>query len=407
VVSIDTLRADRLGCYGYHKPTSPTIDRLAAGGIRFERAVAESSWTLPSHMTLMTGLYPSAHDVVQPKRKLSRKIPTLAQTLAGNGYRTYANTGGGYVGRQFGFHRGFEKYVTERQPFTDVVSQFLDWLDGLQPKEQFLAFLHTYEVHCPYDPPPNYRELLDVQAPDVPLEIEGKCPEAYFNKLDLTDDQVRYLSDLYDADIRRIDDAVAELLAGLDERALRRNTIMVLLSDHGEEFREHGSIGHGRNLFYPVLNIPMIVSGPALAPGTIEVEAGLVDVVPTLLDVLGVDGMNSQGRSFAGALGGMPIDDQPGGALSEHDRKEKLVSIVAGPHHLILDVDSGDELLFDVDVDPAEQHNLIERDSETTERMRSRLAEARAGLQAEAGAQEAEQDAAKREQLRALGYVED
>jgi hypothetical protein len=153
LISIDTLRADRLGAYGYDRPTSPAMDALALRGVRLETAIAESCWTLPSHVTLLSGLPPALHDVTVPTRKVSADVPLLAEVLRENGFRTIGLTAGRFLAKRFGFDRGFEHFDDDGLSFQRALAEAGNRIAGMDSAERFFVFIHTYDIHCPYDPP--------------------------------------------------------------------------------------------------------------------------------------------------------------------------------------------------------------------------------------------------------------
>jgi arylsulfatase A-like enzyme len=406
LISVDTLRADRLGCYGYERPTSPAIDDLAESGVRFERVVAESSWTLPSHMTIFTGLHPGSHGVVTGNDKLPPGIPTLTEHLRARGYRTFGTTVGGWVEGRFGFSRGFETWDDEKKRLKDAIPQSLAWIDGMRSDEPYFLFLHTYDVHCPYDPPPPFVEQFRTRPPKDHLEVEKRCGNTYFNKLDLTQGQVRFLSDQYDAEIRAADEQLRGFFDELDRRGAWRDTIVVLLSDHGEEFYEHGQIGHERTLFIETLRVPLIVVAPGLEPGTVSRSAGLVDVFPTLAQMLELSPSGLHGESLLPWMRGASADHPDPPRFSQLDRHVELASIVRGDGHLILDRAEDTALLFDLSADPGEQEDLASGRPDEADALRSKIASHLASLPSPAEVEAVEHTPEQEERLRALGYVD-
>jgi ankyrin repeat protein/arylsulfatase A-like enzyme len=359
VISIDTLRADRLGSYGYARPTSPAIDRFAERGVRFARAFAESSWTLPSHMTLMTGLAPSRHGVVTEERKLNEQIPVLAEVLHNAGYRTYAFTAGGLVGPTWGFGRGFEEYsAVHRQPLERVLALARERIASFDAGTSYFLFLHTYDVHSPYNPPESYAQMFRTRpaadALDPELATDG------INHKNLAPGQMRFLSDQYDAGIRAADDQLGAFFAWLEQRGAFDDTVVILLSDHGEELGEHRAIGHGFSLYVQTLHIPLIVVAPGIAPRVVQQGAGLADVLPTALELLGIGAPAVQGQSLVATMRGSDgLGDRP--LFSELDRQQiRLRSVVHGKHHLITSASQPPSVsqLFDLESDPVERYPI-------------------------------------------------
>jgi arylsulfatase A-like enzyme len=287
LVSLDTLRADRLGCYGYKRPTSPVIDALAAEGAVFERAYAAYPQTDGSHASMLTGLAPCLHGVSgAPRVALRRDAETLAEHLRAAGWATGAVTEDGMVSAASGFSRGFETWAEHRPVgFTaDARSTFADgiaWMRRHRRRPWFL-FLHTYQTHQPYRPPPGYLDLVAGGG--------GKDPAD---------------SLLYDAEIRYTDELLGDVLAELAAMREADDTLIVLVSDHGEHFGEHGLYGHSNSLYDELLHVPWVLRAPGLVPAgkRVSTTVGIVDLVPTLLDLLDVEPPKwSHGRSVVPLL---------------------------------------------------------------------------------------------------------
>jgi arylsulfatase A-like enzyme len=409
LISIDTLRADRLGAYGYERNTSPHLDALAERGVRFETVIADSNWTLPSHATLFTGLPPSVHGAIGPKDRLRTGIPTLAEVLQQNGYRTFGVTGGGFVDERHGFARGFDQYRRDPVDFRTALDIVVRMLRQLAPEERFFWFVHTYDVHCPYHPPPRYARLFDRQPPSDRLDTRGRCGNPHYNSMSLTAGQARYLSDRYDGGIRYADDLLGAFVERLDADGRLGNTIVVVLSDHGDEFLEHGQIGHRNSQFIQSLRVPWIMVGPGLERRVVTQPAGLADVMPTLLDLLDLPAPAVQGVSMRPFIEARTAERPPRTLFSE-DPFAGLYSAVRGDRHVIQREAVGDTLVYDWRDDPAEVENRFEaepdRDAELrrdlAERVR-RLADLRDRQRPEAALAASEE---QQQRLRALGYVE-
>jgi arylsulfatase A-like enzyme len=299
LISVDTLRADHVGAYGYPRPTTPNIDALAARSVVFENAISQSSWTRPAHLSMLTGLHPNEHGVLALKDRapLADDIPTLASVLFTHGYRTAGFTGGVNVSATFGFDRGFETYRSNGKYFRDNLEETKYWLDR-HAGEKFFLFWHGYDPHTPY-----LSDAIDRAAMATParpeIGLRRACRAKRFH-----DVVVRYV-DEYDAAVRRADRYVGKLLAELDARSLLERTVVIVTSDHGEEFREHGRCFHLSTLYREVLHVPLLVSGPGLAPRRIprSVPAS-VSIAPTILHILGATNSPLPGPSLASALAG-------------------------------------------------------------------------------------------------------
>lgn len=319
LVSIDTLRADHVHAYGYERETTPSIDRLAAEGVRFADATSQAPHTLASHMSLMTSLWPSFHGVVQGTDRLRDGIETLAERLRGAGLRTEAIVEDGFVSAEFGFHRGFERY-DDGAPGIEVTptraaatfakaERALDRLAG----ERFFLFVHTYGPHSPYNAPEPYCSMFDPGYSGPVKPGFGQVPGLEFAagrlKLDAAD--LHHVQALYDAGVRAADEALGRFLARLESLGLDRDTLVVVVSDHGEEFLDHklSLATHGHTLYQELLHVPLVMRLPGVVPAgsVIQDPVALVDVGPTVLDLLGLPlPRDVQGENLAPLLAGKP-----------------------------------------------------------------------------------------------------
>ncbi len=299
LISIDTLRQDHLGCYGYPRPTSPNIDRLAREGIVFDRALAPSSWTLPSHVSLLTGTYPAFHRVQDDGVTLSPSIPTLAEHLRAKGYRTFASVSHVYVSRLFGLDRGFAVFDDSlivggaRNPVAGLVLdralRLFPETGGAQP---WFAFLHFFDPHWDYEPPAPFDAMFTDPAYDGPIDGTQNSMAPYrAPSQPMPAPDLRQLIALYDGEIAYVDAQIGRLLTELGRRGLLENTIIVVTADHGEEFKEHGLLGHGHSLHGEQMRIPLVMWGPlgSRAGRRSDELCSLVDVAPTLLALAGAD----------------------------------------------------------------------------------------------------------------------
>ena len=313
LISIDTLRADHLGCYGYARPTSPNLDRFAAGGAVFERAISESPWTMPSHASLLTGLAPSRHGMLDDLNRLADAIPTLAEQVRSAGIETAAFVNTPYLAentgllRGFAFIRGFDIWDARKQRTLsgEAMNDALEsWLDehGERP---FFAFFHTYDLHSDYLPEARSREEL-VRPYSGRFDGRSETLDGIARgRLHPTSADIDHIRDLYDAALRQIDDHLGALLAELERRELLDTTLIIITADHGEEFFDHGSVSHGRTLYQEMLHVPLIVRGPGVTAGLrIAEPVQLVDVAPTLLAWFRAKPLAaSEGRNLTTALG--------------------------------------------------------------------------------------------------------
>jgi arylsulfatase A-like enzyme len=318
LISLDSLRADHLGCYGYDRATTPNVDALAGQGVRFANAISTSSWTLPTHLTMFTSRYQLAHGVVQDTYALSPSVPTAGEIFKANGYTTAGFVSGPYLAARYGYSRGMDVYEDLSASYDEraearsaivapkVNERALDWLDT-HKDDTFFLFLHYFDIHYDYIPPPPYDTLFD---PHYKGTIDGRdfIERHDVNpKMDKRD--LEHIIALYDGEIRFTDEHVGQVLRKIDSLGLRDKTLVILVGDHGDEFFEHHNKGHHRTLYDEVLRVPLIVRLPdgSHAGTVVDDLTSLVDLLPTMLDVTKVDGPDGmEGVSLLPLLQGGP-----------------------------------------------------------------------------------------------------
>ncbi len=409
LISIDTLRADRLGAYGYERPTSPHLDALAADGVTFTRSIAAAPSTLPSHASILTGLRVAHHGAsFSLRRALPPRVETLAERLRAAGWRTASFNDGGQIEAVWGLGQGFEVYRSLGDDrFAPVVAAGLGWLDRVRaetPRAPLFLFLHTYEVHHPYTPGAADLAALGA-APYHGWLGRGVKVRALqrINRdhLPLSIADLDFLRDTYDAEIHSMDRALGTLIAGLQRRGLYRDALIVFTSDHGEEFGEHGWFGwHSHTLYDELLRVPLVLKlpGGAAAGRRVDAEVRGVDVAPTVLAAAGLGpGAAMDGRSVLPLLDRPPrhrrfavaeLDGGDGRAL--RGRRWKLY----------------DDRLFDLRTDPGEQFDVAAEHPEIAAELRRRLERAVAGTAHGAPVPEVPLPPERARRLRALGYAD-
>ena len=312
LIVIDTLGADHLGSYGAGGDISPNLDRLAAEGRRFANAYTVAPWTQPSMASLFTGRMPSAHRLQNLPGTLAPGHSTLAERFEDAGYRTHGVVSHFLLGKKFGFSQGFSSYDESAvQKHTGISSErvtdsALTWLTELKGDgggtDPFFLFVHYFDPHFVYH---DHRSIDLAEASDGPVESGMPIWELRDIRADLESSDIEYLVSLYREEIVFTDQHVGRLIDFLDEAGLGPNTLVVVTSDHGEELMEHGWIGHTRTLYGELLRVPLLLRQPGvISPGVVERNASLVDISPTLADiVLGADaGGAEDGRSLGPLL---------------------------------------------------------------------------------------------------------
>jgi len=411
LITIDTLRADHLGCYGYKQIKTPNIDALAADGVLFERAFAVVPVTLPSHSSMLTGTYPmlsGMHDF--SGNKLSPLQPTLASVLKQAGYQTGAVIGAAVLDSRFGLNQGFDFYYDHfefsrldeanldemERPGNIVADVALNWLEKDQlvksPQKKFFLWMHLYDPHFPYHPPEPYSR--------------------------------DYAAQPYDGEIAFADEQVGRLLRFLKEKGIYQNTVIVLCGDHGESLGEHGEKTHGFFIYNATMHVPLIIRLPEQLPGqlpektvarTLADPVSLVDIMPTVLEAIGLQVPSQvQGRSLLREIRRDPsAPDAPANRERTlygetflpriHFNWSELRASENTRYHFI---DAPRPELYDLAKDPGEVHNLFAEKKAVAEEMRSKLV----GMIRDysAGKELAEKtglDPALMERLKSLGYA--
>ncbi|MGB5552388.1 MAG: sulfatase [Thermoanaerobaculia bacterium] len=439
LISIDTLRPDRLGAYGYDRAISPNTDRFAEGGVLFSRAYSTAPWTLPAHMSMITGLLPSMHGAqlspvfTKKTEILSDDKTTLAEVLSYNNYRTAVFTGGSFLGRDFGFQQGFDELKTGGC-LADLWEEARRWLES-GSDQPFFLFLHTYEVHN-YEPSPEFEEKwvrpIDSESARR-LDDRNRLRQfiltsGFFN---LNDEELTFISDLYDATIAEADHVLGDIWQYLDEENLSERTVVVLTSDHGEEFFEHGGTGHGFTFYEEMLRIPWILRVPGGPTGVkVDQPVQLIDMMPTILDLLGLAGpAGMQGVSlrevFQGERSGLLTEraliaeaSHLGNARSLIHQDTKVIRSKYLPVELSsLDrllfnlrqlLTRSDDLFFDVAQDPRELRPLEPADLDQGQELLD-LLQAHESIADEGGASNPAVEGLSPESiedLKALGYLQ-
>ena len=405
LVSIDSLRADHLASYGYHRVTSPHLDRLAEEGVLFETMVADSSWTLPTHLTMMTGLSSWAHGVIADTQRLGDGVETLAERLRARGYRTEGFASGPYLHPVFGFGRGFDHYevVSETvydqpgvtlegiasQPAmrgeldraertirgevtSDVLAQRVEEAIARSAQQPFFIFVHMFDVHYDYAAPEAYWRRFN---PDYQGELRGEnFKDDPRIRASMPPEELAQLMALYDGEIAWTDHHLGKMLEALDLYGVADRTLVVVTADHGEEFFDHGEKGHRHTLYDEQLLVPFVLRLPGVLPSgrRVGMQSRMVDIAPTLLDLLGMDpDLGAGGRSLAPyARAERPEEDLP--ALSFLYVNKLLVKTLRTPTtklEISMPLDmvnteyTGRLRSFDLVDDPGEQRPGLEEDA--------------------------------------------
>ncbi len=358
LISIDTLRADHMSCYGYSRNTTPVLDSLTAEGVIFTSCQAQSPWTLPSHASMFTGLSVVSHRTGffnGEYTMLDTNLASLPIILNDCGYMTVGFVNVEFLSQRFGFDIGFDHYwlnPDNSQPAEVTINEVISWMDDeANLSEPFFLFLHFWDVHCPYDPPAPFDTLYTHERMEAgtkwSLMEEGGVEDVYNLELFIA---------RYDGCISYTDQQLGRLFARLRQSDIADKTIIILTADHGEEFLEHGGVYHGSTLYQELLHVPLIISGPGVASEvTNTFPCGLFDIFPTTLSLLdlpcpstleGIDLFSSQ----ANADRVIPAS----GVTSDEPELCNLAAVRRGFRKLIIEMDSEAGIMFDLSIDPAE-----------------------------------------------------
>ncbi len=397
-IAVDTLRADHLGCYGYGRDTSPNIDALASESVLFENHIAPSIPTHPSFVTLHTGQYSITHGVVAHSghADIPRQAPWLPSLVHQAGYTTCAVDN--LSQWRLDFHRGFEFYIdpTKRRALSinannrEINRRVIPFLEH-HKEEQFFLFVHYWDPHTPYLPPRAYRTLFYKGDPNDPENcslagMEGHplgrtWRETWFDKLGPNITDGAYIEALYDAEIRYCDEGVAQLLNALDDLGLSENTIVVLLSDHGELMYRHGIFFDHHGLYDGNLHVPFLIRHPDLEAGRVSHMTAHVDVAPTLLDLCGVEVPGTmEGVSLAPWLDGPNAEPVRPFVVSQECTWQMKWALRTPTHKFILarqpdSYGTPTRELYDLRQDPGELRNIVDEDGDTAGAMERQLEE--------------------------------
>lgn len=387
IVAYDAVQASHVSHLGNARETTPTLDKLASQGFSFSNASSAAPWTVPSYMSMFTGLYPTEHKVtnkftvftketknISNLEKLSPSVETLAQTFKANGYVTGGFTGDAGVHSQFGYNKGFDVYK-DNDPFGSIgiaSNQALDWLKENKDKK-FFMFLHGYDAHGQFKLPEGYKGKF------MPTDYKGKFKATaeeqrllreeglVRGKLTMTPADIDFWRSWYDSKIRDEDDRFASFYSELEKLDLTKKTIVVVVSDHGTEFMEHGRFDHGHTLYDELTHVIMLFKIPGYTGGVKpSMQVTQLDIAPTLVDLLGLK-VSDQFKSQQRGISLLPIlkgDSSEGqDVFTETDYRDythKRAIKTKDGWKLIITMETGAKELYDLNKDPMELKNVAD-----------------------------------------------
>lgn len=435
LISVDTLRADHLGCYGYERETSPNIDSLAGDCVLLSNVYASSPWTLPSHVSMLTSLHCVHHQVYQDDERMDPAILTLADLLRKNHFFCTAFTGGGFVSSVYGFSKGFDMYQesgggVHRQDAAGHLSGLVEeWLDAYCRDKNVFLFIHTYQPHDPYACPEPFKDMfLSKEAKWRHINLMGYLGGRANLFKPLPEVERQNIVGLYDGEVRYTDEAlVGPLIRKLKQLGLYDSSLIIFTSDHGEEFYDHKSWEHGHQLYDESLKVPLLIKFPeSRFKGTkISRIVRLVDIFPTILDELriGSSGLSLDGKSLLPLIRGEERDDRTfwadfgDGVLNSHIPQK--IATNSGTEKFILNKKyreedrsffeypppaTGPVELYDLKDDPYEERNIANDRVELVNRLIHTIDAFYSQVQ-KRKTPKPEIDEELKEQLKALGYI--
>lgn len=396
LVVCDTLRADHLGCYAYNRPTSPIIDQFAADALLFENAMSSSPWTRPSMGSLFTSLYPHQHQAFYWEDNLDNSYLTMAEVFRNHNYSTFAVQTNVLLTEHYNFDQGFQHFneiVSDKAE--KVAAKFNSWIAKNKDKP-FFAYLHFMDVHLPYEPPRNFSKIFEPEKFDSVLDgATGAYEVRILSEIGLSKQEKLHFINLYDAEIRYFDYYFGQIIDRLKKLDIFNNTIIVITSDHGEEFWEHNGFEHGHTLYKEVVHVPLIIKySSKLPPKRIPSCVNLLSLTPTLLDLCRIKNnfyfpeqnliLNAKGESqkqkeiFFEAIGfgaekkGVIKD---GWKLIENTGKKDenaMELFLEMTPYIMPEYEKGYEL-YNMRLDTQEQHNLIDEYPHIADRLKTYL----------------------------------
>ena len=410
LVLVDTLRADRVGLYGHDENTTPNLDRLAGESLVFERAISQSSWTMPATASVLTGLYPLEHGVTDGQA-LDFRFETVAEVLQESGFTTFAISANPIVGRSEGFHQGFEEFVHRPWARASVVNELLLQILEENRNLRWFGYVHYIDPHDPYKAPTAESRTLEAEYSGPYAEqanfkrlwdaVNFGIGQPVFGREDL-----QYLLSAYDEEIRYWDSEFGKLLDAVGRLGILDNTVLIVVSDHGEEFLEHGKLKHGMHLYDESVRVPLLI----WAPGLVEPERREQPIETRLVSDAILELMGGAEGSKPG--GGLLSERRPlAFGHSGHARlagvtgRTELASVQTAEWKYLASLEAERYELFNLKRDPQETVNLADQELPVLSRLQETLDRWLITTRLQHG-DEVEPDPEILEKLRALGYVE-
>lgn len=421
-LSLDTVRADRLTPYGYERDTTPFLQSLAERGVIFTDSYAQAPMTTPSHAAMFSGMHLFEHHTFKTSHRLPGSIQTLAETFQANGYTTFARASSVRFHPSIDFDQGFDDYkaywdIRKNARSRRIISEFLDFA-AQQDSAPVFAFVHLFDPHAPYNTPEPFVSTWTEIRTDFPaiqsvdyVRTHREPDKAY------EPDDLRYIQDLYDGGLRFTDHQVEQMMSKLSIPN-GRSTLLVITSDHGEAFKEHGYLGHSHWLYEEIVRVPLMFvwEGQLTGGQQHDTPAHNIDIYPTLMDLIGLQGPPGlSGRSFAALMRGQAEPAVPVGEglhdpllLQSNRRDWSILATINGQRYKLVKRHKKSPKLYNLTSDPSGFLNIAPRNKDIEEMIMAyarELGVMRRGAQADENQRDVSSD--ELDMLRALGYVDE
>jgi arylsulfatase A-like enzyme len=416
LISLDTVRADRLGSYGNPRNTSPNIDKLASQGVLFENAYTQAPWTLPAMATVHTSLYPTEHGAIQGRLRIKKNLNTLAEQMKNNNYKTMAVTTHPFVDSKHGFAQGFDifdernhqgAYDASAERLTQKAIKLLS--DNIDDK--FFLWVHYFDPHSAYL---NHEEFSYGQKPpgNLPDTLKASILNNMLDKLNSED--VEFIFDIYDEEISYTDSSIGQLLDAVDKLGLMDNTAIILTADHGEEFMERARFGHGRNTYDELIRVPLIIYNPQekeLSGLRVRHSVETREIAKTVLEICGIENSHFGGNNLLDVArdnGDTTTYLAFSEGSSTGSKGTVNHAVIGDGWKLIRNLRDDTFELYDLESDPGEKINLIDSEGPAIEIMRNKLTSGLSEFKKERLVEIEKVKFTKEEidELKALGYMQ-
>lgn len=394
LITLDTVRADHLSCYGHPFETAPNISSFVDKSTLFTRAISQSSWTLPAHASILTGVYPHSHGAEQLKTPLDPSFPLLSEILNKEGFHTAAFVSSEFVSEKYRFHKGFTTFDSSLGPgekdgiFAEgITDRALDWLEVTEGP--FFLWLHYFDPHHYFmlHEEVDYGSISRVEEPET---VRYHWWNVHPLKRDIPQEEIDDYLALYNGEIFYTDKHVGRLLDYLEEKGLMKKTCLIITSDHGESFNEHRLMGHDNVLYQDLIHVPLIVFVPGKPPSIDDHVTEIRNIMPTVLDLLGVNKPEYLAEGI--------FSSQRSAAYAEvHNRNpNRRIAVLQDRWKLIYTLEEEYVELYDLDKDSSETLNVAAEYPELVQDLRDALFATMDVL---------EIDEKTMERLRSLGYL--